>query len=96
LYRALDFGTDLEGNRGGDYCRDCFRNGAFIEPELDLEDMVERITPPGALGKMEEASFRNTVRGFLGNLARWHEESWTPLPATIAVVTDPDRGEPSP
>ena len=96
LYRAVDFGSDAEGNRGGDYCRDCFQSGRFIEPHLTLEDMVERIAKPRCLGETEKAAFRNTMRGFLGNLARWHGESWTPLPSTIAIASDPDREEPSP
>ena len=36
------FGTDTEGSAVKDYCKFCFQNGAFTEPELTLKAMIEK------------------------------------------------------
>ncbi len=95
LYHDTDFGTLANGNPSGAYCRDCFQGGRFVEPHLTLEGMVERHLSARTLAGAEEAALRLAVRGFLGNLARWHGDVWTPLPSTVAVVPDPNREEPS-
>ena len=42
LRHAADFGTDAEGTRVAEYCRRCFRDGRFTEPDLTFEELVDR------------------------------------------------------
>ncbi len=37
-----DFGTDEAGYRVNDYCRHCFVRGAFTEPAITMEQMLDR------------------------------------------------------
>ena len=95
LYHETDFGTLADGSPSGAYCRDCFQGGRFVEAHLTLEDMIERHSRARSLAGAEEGALRQAVRGFLGNLARWHGDVWTPPPSTVAAVPDPGREEPS-
>ncbi|MFA5127800.1 MAG: zinc ribbon domain-containing protein [Patescibacteria group bacterium] len=87
MYDAENFGTDAQGNRVSDYCRDCFRNGGFVEPELTMEVMIQRLSE-GMFRSEQEPSIRDSIVNFIGSLERWHGELWTPPPSTISVVED--------
>jgi len=36
-----NFGTNRDGRPNGAYCRFCFQQGAFVQPDLTLEGMIE-------------------------------------------------------
>ena len=69
LTKPEDFGTDQAGYRVNDFCRHCYVNGAFTEPQMTMDGMVERCvrvmdtqghhartTGPGAPGRRDAAS----------------------------------------
>lgn len=35
------FGTEKDGSKNNDYCRYCYANGAFTNPNLTLEEMKD-------------------------------------------------------
>lgn len=37
-----NFGTTTDGGKNPEYCMFCFKNGAFTEPELNLEGMIQK------------------------------------------------------
>ena len=37
-----DFGTDAHRYRVNDYCRHCYTNGAFTEPDVSMPAMLEK------------------------------------------------------
>jgi hypothetical protein len=40
----VERGTELDGRESDDYCIDCYKDGNFVEPDLTLEMMVEKVT----------------------------------------------------
>jgi len=35
------YGTELNGNKNPDYCKNCYDNGAFTNPDATVEDTIE-------------------------------------------------------
>lgn len=65
-------GTEKDGTLSDDYCCDCYESGEFIEPEITIKEMIERLVPSTTKSRdltMEEAS---TYLGtLLPTLKRW-------------------------
>jgi hypothetical protein len=38
------YGTEANGNKSVDYCKFCYDNGAFTNPNLTLEEQIETVT----------------------------------------------------
>ena len=43
LEEPEQFGTDADGTRINDYCRDCYRDGLFTEPHITREQMIAKV-----------------------------------------------------
>ena len=37
------FGTEKDGTRNSDYCKYCYVNGKFTNPDLTLEEMIDHM-----------------------------------------------------
>jgi putative zinc ribbon protein len=63
-------GTEADGTRSTEFCSWCYREGAFVEPNLTVQDMIVRVE-----GKLREMHFpRFLVRRFsrtIPSLHRW-------------------------
>ncbi|GAA3412550.1 zinc ribbon domain-containing protein [Paenibacillus hodogayensis] len=64
-------GTDAEHNKVKDYCKYCYESGAFTQPDLTLEEMVETCVPIMVQEGMEEQAARSMMQNYLPNLKRW-------------------------
>ena len=74
LRRPEDFGTDVAGYRINDYCRHCFVNGAFTEPAITMEQMLERcVTIMADQHIMPAAKARALMEETLPRLKRWKQ-----------------------
>ena len=68
-----NFGTNRDGRPNGAYCRFCFQEGAFVQPDLTVEGMIAASVGymtknmGVAREKAEEMS-----RAVIPELARWH------------------------
>jgi Putative zinc ribbon domain len=65
-------GTDAAGASVRDYCVYCFHNGAFTEPRISLEEMIERSA--NHLMKVEHLAHlqaRDLAESVIPNLKRW-------------------------
>lgn len=38
------YGLELNGSKSEDYCKMCYDNGAFTNPNCNLEEMIEIVT----------------------------------------------------
>ena len=36
-----EYGTEADGSKSVDYCKHCYNNGAFTNPNCTLEEMIE-------------------------------------------------------
>jgi hypothetical protein len=66
-----DHGTDLGGRRDADYCRSCFREGLFTEPNLLLADAVARFASTARALHLTRSQAVARARKVLPRLKRW-------------------------
>jgi len=72
LGKPEDFGTDRAGYRVHDYCHYCFTNGAFTEPEISMQAMIDRCVGIMAQqGIMPDAQARALMTDVVPKLRRW-------------------------
>jgi len=79
LAKPEDFGTDQAGYRVNDYCRHCYADGAFTEPAISMDEMLERcVWVMDQQHIMPEPQARALLTDVLPRLRRWK------VPATSA------------
>lgn len=67
-----DFGTGAEGWRINDYCCHCFEGGAFTQPDITMEAMIDQCaTIMAQKGIMPDAQARSLMAEMLPMLKRW-------------------------
>ena len=73
--RPSDHGTDLGGRIDEDYCRFCFREGLFTQPNLSLDGMIDRLVSMS--GEMQVSPLEAAERGrrVLPKLKRWRDST---------------------
>ena len=69
-----EFGTNADGSRSRDYCRYCFVQGRFIEPDITIGQMVEKIAGVASRMGMSEKDARTLARKNLPELKRWKKK----------------------
>jgi hypothetical protein len=72
LERPEDFGVDKAGYRVNDFCRYCFANGAFTDPDISMQAMLDRCV--GLMDKqgiMPAPQARALLSDVLPRLKRW-------------------------
>jgi hypothetical protein len=66
------YGTNKDGSINEEYCKYCFENGHFTNPDITMEEMinicVEYMTEDG---KMTEEEARKIIKNSLPTLKRW-------------------------
>ena len=69
-----DYGTNEDGSPNMDYCKDCFQNGEFTEPDITINEMIirhaKRMMKRNPDLREEEAT--GLLCNFLPNLKRWN------------------------
>jgi hypothetical protein len=72
LGKPEDFGTDPAGYRVNDYCRHCYTDGAFTEPAISMEAMLNRcVAVMDSQGIMPAPQARALLADVLPRLKRW-------------------------
>jgi len=65
------YGTKLNGELTSEFCKYCYENGAFTQPDLTVEGMVELCTSILVEEGKEEPSARAMLQAYLPSLKRW-------------------------
>jgi len=79
LEKPEDFGTDRVGYRVNDFCRYCYADGAFTEPDISMPAMIDRcVSAMVGQGIMPAAQARTLMADVLPRLKRWR------TPAAVA------------
>jgi len=72
LERPDDAGTDADGSPSERYCTHCYRNGAFVQPDLTREAMIAQYAPLLAAElRMPLDRATAMVTAFTATLPRW-------------------------
>ncbi len=70
-----DFGTNANGGMSGEYCKFCFRNGRFTEPDITMQQMIEKVAGfMVTLEKMPENEAKRMARTLIPELRRWRSK----------------------
>jgi hypothetical protein len=72
LERPENAGTETDGTPSDRYCTHCYRNGAFVDPDLTRERMIEENAPllAAELGMPLDRAMA-MVTAFTATLPRW-------------------------
>lgn len=72
LEKPEDFGTDQAGYRVNDFCRYCFVNGSFTEPDITMQAMEDKcVSVMASQGIMPARQARALMADVLPRLKRW-------------------------
>jgi hypothetical protein len=72
LTKPEDFGTDQAGYRVNDFCRHCFADGTFTDPDVSMGEMLDRCVAVMAEQKIMPApQARALLADVLPRLKRW-------------------------
>ncbi len=67
-----EFGKEKNGVLKVDYCRYCYDKGAFIEPDMTFERMVEKVATAMKTNRdVSDEAARESATRLLGGLKRW-------------------------
>ena len=70
-----DFGTDAGGSMSREYCKFCFRNGKFTEPQITIQQMIEKAAGfMATLEKMPEKEAKGLAKTQIPELKRWQSK----------------------
>jgi hypothetical protein len=74
LEKPEDFGTGSHGFRINDYCIYCFQSGAFKEPKITMQEMIDRcVSIMARQGIMREEQSRALMNEVIPRLKRWQQ-----------------------
>jgi hypothetical protein len=65
-----DRGTEKDGSKNGLYCKYCYQNGSFINPDMTLDEMKNIVTTQMRKMKLSEDIIQQSL-GMLPHLKRW-------------------------
>ena len=65
------FGTNADGSKNEEYCTYCYQSGAFLSPEMTLDEMKAICLPHMVQGGMPEAQAKTMLDQMLPTLKRW-------------------------
>ncbi len=71
MLKQDEFGTNADGRKNRDYCKFCYQNGSFTEPNATMEQMAEKIVSMSKEMGMNENEARAMANSVLPNLKRW-------------------------
>ena len=71
MKKTEDFGTNADKTKSNDYCQFCFQNGKFTDPNITIEQMIEKVTGFAKQMKMSEEQAREMAKTFIPKLKRW-------------------------
>ena len=71
MNRPDDFGTDATGHRVDDFCWYCYQSGAYTNPGITLEGMIDICADILVQRGMAEVEARTMLSDVLPGLKRW-------------------------
>jgi len=70
MEKPEDFGTNAGGKQNKEHCRYCYQNGKFAEPDITIEQMMEKVSGIMKQMHMPDAQIEQ-VKMFIPMLKRW-------------------------
>ncbi|UCG92997.1 MAG: zinc ribbon domain-containing protein [candidate division WOR-3 bacterium] len=74
LQKDEDFGMNEDGSKNGEYCHFCFKDGEFTDPDITMEQKIEKIVKIAvSRTNMSEARAREMANNIIPELKRWRK-----------------------
>jgi len=67
---VADRGTEKDGSKSNEYCKYCYQNGAFINPDMSFDEMKSLVITQMEKMNLPADIIQNSVR-CMPNLKRW-------------------------
>lgn len=67
------YGTEQNGEKSFEYCSYCYENGAFKQPNLTMEQMIDMCVPFMKQNGMDEDKAKALMENSLPTLKRWRK-----------------------
>ncbi|TFG74908.1 MAG: transcriptional regulator [Flavobacteriales bacterium] len=71
MLQLTDFGWNGDGSINTEYCQYCYKNGAFTDGDITLEEKISKNIAMAQKMGMSRASATNLAVTTLPNLKRW-------------------------
>lgn len=71
LRRPEVFGTNADGSPSTEYCKFCYQNGAYTQPDITMEQMVEKIADIMSRRGHDRAESKRKASTYITRLKRW-------------------------
>jgi len=74
MHQPKDFGTNQDGSKTEDYCCYCYQKGEFTEPDITMDQMVDKVAH--MMAEMQHISEDHAIEmctHFIPKLKRWRK-----------------------
>ncbi|MEO0246477.1 MAG: zinc ribbon domain-containing protein [candidate division WOR-3 bacterium] len=72
ITRDDEYGTNSDSTKNFDYCIKCFKEGRFTEPDITMEEMIEKVTKEMIEQEGIPAKYAAKIaREYIPGLKRW-------------------------
>ncbi len=68
MEKPEDFGTEADGSRNEEYCRFCYRDGGFTDPDITMEQMINKLVGMATSMEMSEEQARAMANAVIPGL----------------------------
>jgi hypothetical protein len=73
LELPADHGTNADGSPSAEFCSICFKQGAFTQPAITMEQMIEKASSVLAIQLgLPPAKAKDLVATYMPRLKRWN------------------------
>ena len=73
MVKPEQFGTNADNSRNNEYCCYCFQKGNFTNPNITMEQMIEKLIGFAPQMKMTETQAREMANKVIPSLKRWRK-----------------------
>ena len=76
MNKPEDSGINTDGSMSKEYCKFCFENGKFTDPNITMQQMMEKVAGfMVTLEKMPANEAKRLAKTFIPELKRWQSKS---------------------
>lgn len=69
-----DLGTNADGSKNNEYCRFCFKEGTFTDPDITMQQKIDKLVSMAVQMNIPEKSAREMASKLLPTLKRWQNK----------------------
>ena len=74
LHNLEELGTEADGSINTDYCIYCYKDGAWVDPNYTVQDVIEYTVPFMTSPTMSAEQAREYLEKLVPTLKRWRKE----------------------